>query len=226
MKQPLRTLKQHLPRTLLGWLQLSLAIACGLLALSFASWLARKSAADRAVLVGNGEAVTYSVDNPDETNPGDAYAWKGGASDPKKIKIPSIGVDGWIQQVGVDQNQAVAAPSNVHLAGWFVDSVRPGQKGLSIIDGHVSGRTADGIFKRLQAVKIDDEITVESGDGTRKTFVVFDTKTVPTAEAAAVLFDQNPAITSQLNLITCSGSYNREARTYDQRTIIYAKAVE
>ncbi len=168
------------------------------------------------------EVITYSVDYPDETEPGDNYAWRGGAEDPKKISIPAIGVDHWIQKVGIDQNQAVAAPNNVHIAGWFTDSVWPGQKGLSIIDGHVSGRSTDGVFKNLPRVKAGDEIVVTMGSGQAYTYKVFDTKTVPNDQAAVVLFEQDPAVTSQLNLITCTGQYDRNAHTYADRVIVYA----
>src|SRR5690606_1027811 len=95
------------------------------------------------------EVITYSVDTPSETKPGPEGGWRGAAHEPKKIVIPSIGVDGFIQKVGVDQNAEIAVPNNIHKAGWFVDSVLPGERGLSIIDGHLSGRQNDGIFKSL-----------------------------------------------------------------------------
>lgn len=171
------------------------------------------------------EIITYSTDTPDETKPGDGYVWRGGANDPKKVIIPSVGIDGFIQKVGVDQNRQVAVPNNVHIAGWFVDSVRPGEKGLSIIDGHVDGRLQDGaVFKRLPEVKKDAEIAVEFGDGSSKTFRVISVTTVPESEAAGLLFSQDPVVSSQLNLITCSGRYINGG--YDHRTIVSAELVE
>src|SRR5262245_48002539 len=86
------------------------------------------------------QVVTYSTDQPDENEPPKDYNWSGTATDPKKIIIPSIGVDAFVQQVGVDQKKQIAVPDNIHMVGWFINSVRPGQKGLSIIDGHVNGR--------------------------------------------------------------------------------------
>lgn len=83
--------------------------------------------------------VTYSTETPEEKLPVDAgYSWKGQKNDPKRIVISKIGVDSLVQNVGVDQNQQIAVPNNIHIAGWFIDSVRPGESGLSIIDGHVS----------------------------------------------------------------------------------------
>ena len=172
---------------------------------------------------GNAESddvVRYSEDIPSEVAIPDTYSTKTG--EVKSIEIPSAGIKGFIQKVGVDQNRAVAAPNNVHLAGWFVDSVKPGDKGLSIIDGHVSGRSADGVFKKLPEVRPDDEVIMTMGGGQKFTYIVFDTKTVPNDQAASALFEQNPRVSHQLNLITCTGRYDAGSRTYADRVIVYA----
>jgi hypothetical protein len=91
------------------------------------------------------EGITYSTNEPNESKKdADNYKWAGTPNDPKKIVIQKIGVDAYVQKVGVDQDKKIAVPNNVHLAAWFTESVRPGENGLSIIDGHVSGRKTDG----------------------------------------------------------------------------------
>ena len=57
------------------------------------------------------------------------------------------------------------APINVFDAGWYTGSVRPGQKGASIIVGHVSGPTRHGIFEKLSQLKNGDSITIGNGAG-------------------------------------------------------------
>jgi len=167
--------------------------------------------------------VSYSTDKPSEIKPDKtAYKWRGGPTDPKMIIIPSIGVDGFMQNVGVDQNKQVAVPNNIHMGGWFNQSARPGENGLSIIDGHVDGYQNDGIFKRLSELKKGQTFTVEKGDGSRLEYSVLDIKTVPTEAAAAVLFSQEPTVTSQLNIITCGGSFDKEDRSYTERVIVIA----
>jgi LPXTG-site transpeptidase (sortase) family protein len=169
--------------------------------------------------------VTHSTDKPDETKPAKNYEWKGTLDDPKYINLPTITAGGFIQTVGVDQNKQVAVPSNIHMAGWFRDSVKPGQKGLSIIDGHLDGKDADGIFIHLQKMKQDDTFTIEFGDGSTKQFKVTSITTVDTKDAANVLFSQNPKATSQLNLITCGGTFDRSSRLYDKRVIVSSELV-
>lgn len=169
--------------------------------------------------------VTYSTDKPDEKEPDQQYKWLGGATDPKKMKISSIGVDAFVQNVGVDQNKQVAVPNNVHLAGWFVDSVAPGNTGLSIIDGHVDGATQpNAVFRNLSKVKAGDNVDIEMGDGSIKTYEVFDIKTVKTEDAPSVLYNQDAKVAKQLNLITCIGTFDRASHSYDQRVIVMAKA--
>lgn len=169
------------------------------------------------------EVITYSTDTPDETEPDASFVWKGAANDPKKIIIPSLGIDNYIQNVGVDQNHEIAVPNNTHLAGWFVDSVRPGDKGLSIIDGHLNGRQRDGVFANLENIQEGAEISVAFGDNSTRQFRVAKVVTVDTDKAAEVLFSQDPGATHQLNLVTCGGNFDREARLYDKRIIVISQ---
>lgn len=170
--------------------------------------------------------ITISVDDPSESlEDAKNFVWKGGPEDPKRISISKIQVESLIQRVGVDQHSKVAVPNNVHLAAWFVESVQPGKTGLSIIDAHVSGRSTDGLFKNLHTLTENDEFTVERGDGKVLSYKVMQVTTVPEADSAAVLFSQDPKVKSQLNLITCGGSYDTASRQYTERTIVTSQLI-
>lgn len=172
----------------------------------------------------NSETVSYSTGDPSEVKPNPArYKWQGADDEPKYIDLPTIASGGFIQKVGVDQNKQVAVPDNIHIAGWFVDMVKPGQNGLSIIDGHVDGRGRAGIFNNLINLKQNDKFTVELGNGSKLTYKVMDVKSVKTAEAANLLFSQNPKVKKQLNLITCGGNFDTQSRQYQERVIISAE---
>lgn len=174
----------------------------------------------------NGD-ITHSTDNPDESiENARNYKWQGGPEDPKRIVIEKIQVDSLIQRVGVDQHNKVAVPSNVHLAAWFTESVQPGKTGLSVIDAHVSGRSMDGLFKNLNQLTTGDEFRVERGDGKVLRYRVMETKTVLESESAEILFSQNSKTKSQLNLITCSGSFDRQNNQYTDRTIVSGELLE
>ena len=168
--------------------------------------------------------VTYSTDNPEEDQNA-PFDWTGEVSDPKYITLPSIEAEGFIQKVGVDQNSEVAVPTNIHVAGWFVQSAKPGDKGLSIIDGHVNGRSQDGIFKQLSLLGPDDTFTIERGDGSVLEYRVRQVSNVSVDEAPTVLFSQLVGVSEQLNLITCGGEFDAASRQYDQRVIVNAERV-
>ncbi len=170
--------------------------------------------------------VTHSTDTPSEEKPGSDYKWQGSVHDPKRLTVPSINVDAYLQNVGVDQKKEIAVPDNIHLGGWFVDSVRPGSKGLSIIDGHLNGPTADGVFIKLDKVKVGDTYTVTFGDDSKRTFRVVKVATVDLEDAASVLFSQEPSIERQLTLITCGGQWDSKARLYDKRVIVISEALD
>lgn len=171
------------------------------------------------------EVVSYSVDVPDETIPQEPD-WKGGPTDPKRITIASAGITSLLQNVGVDQNQQIAVPNNIWFGGWFVDSARPGDAGLSIIDGHVNGTSSkNAIFSDLEKASIGDRVEVEFGDGEKRSFEITTSQQVAVEDAASILFSQDPTISNQLNLITCIGIYNEAARTFDQRLIVTAKLI-
>jgi LPXTG-site transpeptidase (sortase) family protein len=170
------------------------------------------------------ETVTVSTDEPDET-PIREDNYEVAADMPRRIVMPSIDTAGYIQRVGVDQHQAIAVPNNVHLGGWFTGSVKPGETGLSIIDGHVQGNYAPGIFKQLEKIRTQDEFEVEFGDRSNKKFVVRSVRTVSAEEANTVLFEKDPAIERQLTLITCGGAFNKETQSYESRVIVVAAAL-
>lgn len=170
--------------------------------------------------------VTYSTDKPDENKPDkNSYEWQGKQTDPKFITMPTINTEGFIQNVGVDQNKQIAVPSNIHVAGWFNQTVLPGEKGLSIIDGHVTGRVNNGIFKDLSNLNDGDNFTIELGNGSKKEFKTVKKVDTLVKDSASVLFSQEPGIERQVNLITCSGVFDRKSQSYPNRLIVIAEAI-
>jgi LPXTG-site transpeptidase (sortase) family protein len=159
-----------------------------------------------------------------ETPITNTYYWSGTPDEPRYITLPSIAAEGFVQKVGLQQQQ-IAAPSNIHLAGWYAGSQKPGQPGLSVIDGHVDGRQQPGIFQRLAELKLGAEFTLQTGSENVLRYQVISTRTVKVAEALNQLFSQDAHTVSQLNLITCSGTFNAQSRQYDKRTIVAARLV-
>jgi sortase (surface protein transpeptidase) len=126
-------------------------------------------------------------------------------------------------RVGVDQHRAIAVPTNINLAGWYVEGPAPGEPGVSIVDGHVSGVESPGIFARLGDLRAGDPVTIERGDGTVLTFTVVTVDSYPTADTAREQFRALPGVERQLTLITCGGRYDPAIGTHDQRIVVRAE---
>lgn len=163
---------------------------------------------------------------PDET-PIDpvTYDWKGESAQPKYINIPSISSEGFVEQVGTDSNGKIGVPRNTNLSGWYQESALPGERGLSVIAGHLDGYTRPAIFSRLAELEQGETFSLERGDGQLLNYRVVDSVTVPEPESIYYLFSQKPTVTSQLNLITCGGYFDRADWEYADRTIVMAELI-
>lgn len=169
--------------------------------------------------------VTQSSDTPSEATVPSSYSLQVPADQPREIKIPAIQVSGYIQKVGIDQDNKIAVPNNIYLAGWYTGSVKPGEVGLSIIDGHVLGRYNDAIFKDLVNLKAGDTFSVIYGDDSTRIFLVKEVKTLPLNETASYLMQLDQSIKKQLNLITCGGTFDSGSGEYDQRVVVKSEAI-
>ncbi|RTK93827.1 class F sortase, partial [Candidatus Saccharibacteria bacterium] len=140
--------------------------------------------------------ATVSTDEPSEQLPPKNYSVP--ADKPLSIQLPTIKTKGFIQQVGVDKDNKMVVPSNVNMAGWYTKGALPGNAGLSIIDGHVHGLYAKGIFYNLAKIKAGDAFTVTFGDKSVRKFKVKQVQTVSTKEADTALYVRDKTISKQL----------------------------
>lgn len=141
---------------------------------------------------------------------------------PVRLKIPSLGIDANVQELGVNAKGALGVPSNFTDVGWYAAGTIPGDKGSAIMDGHVdNGLALAGVFKHLVDIAVGDNIYITEHDGTVIHFIVtgtesFDYLNTPTD----LIFNQNNG--SYLKLITCGGAWVPNGRTYDRRIVVTA----
>ncbi len=184
-------------------------------------WRARQTTQQ---LPNASQVVNHDTDTPSEQKPDPNVTYKVAADKPRKISIPGVNVEGYIQLVGTTPEKRIAVPNNIHFAGWFVSSSPPGQKGNSIIDGHVSGRYADAIFKNLQKVQRGQTIDIQMGDeSTIHIYSVVSVQQVPEAQSQAAIFDESAdGGKALLTLITCGGSFDKKTEQFADRIIVKA----
>ncbi|GGN76644.1 class F sortase [Streptomyces albiflavescens] len=145
-----------------------------------------------------------------------------GRSVPVTLRIPAIGVDTPVIQLGLASDGSVQVPPIAahDRAGWYRHSPTPGRIGPSVILGHVTvGTYGDGVFRHLARLRRGDRIVVRLENGTTAEFAVTSVRTVAKAEfpADAVYGDVDRP---ELRLITCGGS--RTGDGYLDNVIVFA----
>lgn len=144
---------------------------------------------------------------------------------PLRLKIPKINVDANILSLGFATSGAMQIPNNVYDVGWFNGGPRPGEKGSSIITGHVAQirggvMTKPGVFIELNKLITGDRLNVIDDKGESITFIVRESRLYdPLADASSVFSsaDNN----THLNLITCEGTWNPGEQSYSKRLVIF-----
>ncbi|MDO8522856.1 MAG: sortase [bacterium] len=149
---------------------------------------------------------------------------------PVRLKIPILNVDTGFQYNGMKADGTMEIPDNIVDVGWFTGSPRPGEKGSSIVTGHVAQirggvMTKPGVFNKLSDLNIGDWIYVINDKGESTTFRVRDKRNFdPEADATDVFTSKDDGV--HLNLITCEGTWNPAELSYSQRLVIFADAVK
>ncbi len=163
---------------------------------------------------------------PDEERPDNLAAYSVPAAQPRYIRIAEIGVEARVRRLGVDAKSQLLAPANIHDAGWYEDSAKPGDAGGAIlIDGHVHGPSQPGVFYDLKKLQPGSLIQLERGDGKKLSFKVVKLQSYESGEVdmAAAL---TPAVPGKvgLNVITCDGKLKPGTTEYQKRLIVFAVA--
>ena len=142
---------------------------------------------------------------------------------PARLKIQKIGVDATVDPVGQTAAGAMATPKNFDHVGWYSLGAQPGQEGSAVFAGHVNNAlTKPGVFEHLSLVKIGDTVTISDKTNNALVYVVteIDKYSATGAPAASIFANTGP---SQLVLITCDGSWDGSAHSFDKRLVVYAR---
>jgi sortase (surface protein transpeptidase) len=192
----------------------------------FGNHAAKLKAAQASLAVATSATTTNSRDSAPSTAPVTAdtlRAYRVAPEAARYISIPKLGVLARVLQVGMTKDGALATPSNVFDTAWYKQSAQPGQPGATLIDGHVSSWTTNGVFYGIKKLVAGDTIQIERGDGQKLSYAVVKTVTYP-ADAVDMGSLMKPVTPgkSGLNLITCGGKYDSKSGEFTQRIAVYA----
>lgn len=141
---------------------------------------------------------------------------------PAELIIPKLNIDTSIESVGIDPFGNMDVPKDEENAGWYKYSVLPGDTGNAVMAGHLDSKTGPAIFYKLADLDVGDEIIVRSTLGQTKTFTVTATKIYSNTNfPSQVVF--GPTDARRLNLITCTGVFNRASMHYNQRIVVFSE---
>ncbi|MEV0581607.1 class F sortase [Nonomuraea sp. NPDC050310] len=143
---------------------------------------------------------------------------------PQSIGIPSLDLEAPLMKLGTTKTGEMELPpyEKPKLAGWFKGSAVPGDKGASIIVGHVDTKTEPAVFYKLRKLKKGDLVEIERSDGKVAKYKVTSMEQVDKDEFPAErVYEQDG-----LKLVTCGGTFDFDRNEYDDNVIVYATLVK
>jgi sortase (surface protein transpeptidase) len=146
-------------------------------------------------------------------------------SAPVRLKIPDIGVNAPFVELALAPNNEIQTPKSFTDVGWYVNGPTPGELGPAIILGHVDSKAGPAVFFSLGQLDPGDTIEVQRQDGSTAIFRVDKLERYPQSSfpTSLVYGDIDHA---GLRLITCSGSYDRQAKRYNMNLVVYASLID
>ena len=149
---------------------------------------------------------------------------------PRYLSIPSLQIkNARVLSVWVKANGELGTPVSIFDVGWYGNSGKRGQGKTLLLDGHNGGPTKIGVFKYLPSLAVGEKVIIERGDGAKFTYQVVENKTVPLDEADAYMktAQESPEEGKEsLTIITCTGAWSDQQRTYLSRQFVRAVLVE
>ena len=142
---------------------------------------------------------------------------------PVHLAIPIIGVATPLIRLGLNDDGTVEVPTAPERAGWFRLGPVPGQRGSSVILGHVDSVDGPAVFAGLSTMRTSDRVQVLLSDDMLVTFEVTGIETYANADFPAQRVYAGSTRVAELNLVTCGGDYDREQGGYQSNVVVYTR---
>lgn len=144
---------------------------------------------------------------------------------PRWLTISRIGVSAPVVFVPLREDGTMPAPSGPREVASYSFAANPGETGNVVLAGHVDfANYGAAVFYRLRELQRGDDVVVTRGDGAVFTYRVssvlaYEESTAPVTEILG------PTDSEVLTLITCTGTFSAQTRSYDQRLVVRADRV-
>ncbi|MCK6078131.1 class F sortase [Paenibacillus silvae] len=144
---------------------------------------------------------------------------------PVRICIPAVRLSAKVVPVGLQPDGRLGVPKSSEVAGYYEDGIKPGEPGNALIAGHVDDYKGPGIFYPLKKVKPGSFVLLFDAKNDVLVYRVEQNESYFTQDAPLdrIFGDTNEY---RLNLITCTGIYNRNKKEHEQRLVVYTQLVQ
>ncbi|WP_129841259.1 class F sortase [Streptomyces sp. RFCAC02] len=144
-------------------------------------------------------------------------------SEPTRIRIPQLGTDVEVfgAALGTDGGPPSPAEEDAMRAAWYSGGVAPGERGASLIVGHLDTYTGPAAFAGLGQLRPGENIEIDREDGRTAVFTVDSVEQYPKSDFPDERV-YGAVDTPQLRLITCGGRWSRDGG-YDSNIVAYAR---
>ena len=141
------------------------------------------------------------------------------------LVIQGIGVDAKIISVGLTKEGNMEAPGNIYDVGLYKYGAKLGQNGTAVLAGHLDGANGEkGVFYSLSQLKTGDIIKINRNNSTPLNYKVTKSKVYKSTDKPTEVFKSSSG--ANLNLITCSGSWDKNKSQYDERLVVFTTLVK
>jgi sortase (surface protein transpeptidase) len=142
---------------------------------------------------------------------------------PLHLSIPVIGVDTRLVRLGLNDDGTVEVPTERGTAGWFRLGPVPGQRGSSVILGHVDSVDGPDVFAELSTMRAAQRVRVAMSDESLVDFEVTGIETFENADFPADRVYAGTRRGRELNLVTCGGEYDSDRGGYQSNVVVFTR---
>lgn len=135
-----------------------------------------------------------------------------------RLRIPSVGIDARVVQVGI-VNGEFEVPK--FAVGHYRGTALPGEPGNGVYAGHVSSISSGNVFANLHRTTVGADVLLQTPHGVLR-YVVTAVRVVPRTWMEALAPTPNATVT----LIACTGQWDWQMRDYLERLIVRAELAE
>lgn len=212
--------KSFLPFSIVG-------VIFSLIIIFLSPTLVAQSAYNKTSILSNNQISQNQINSKQTTSTQNIFLSKQANPElPTRLKIPKIKVNAIFEYVGLTPAGAMGAPKNQKNVAWFEIGPRPGEIGSSVISGHYGWKGGKpSVFDNLHKLRPGDNIYIEDEKGVIITFVVRESKRYKPNDDASDVFVSSDG-KAHLNLITCEGVWDKIAKQYSKRLVVFTDKEE